>query len=329
MRAKTLAAPSQFGHEHLLRGLELVGGDFHFSKLVTDDEPLLTGPTFYIRSLQPGLVLHCAQVRDLKDFSTQVLQQPGIKLTLLTAGATQLAYGRRHYHLGPQARPDARNHAALVALAEPDTFRRQWRRGREERKISLTLKPEWLEQTGLGQFGGQPLAEFAAEHMAERSWLPSTQAVLAAERILQPPPLLPALRDLFVQARCLDIVTEALGIIACQSACESSTPRQRQRIARLRELLDSGAADNWSLQYIASQMGSNPTSLQRAFRAETGLTIFDYQRRRRMQHAYLILRRDAASVERAAALAGYGSATNFATAFKRIYGITPRAARRS
>lgn len=321
-------APVLFRQSDMRQGLELVGDGFRFDKRVRDDEPLLEGRMFYMRQLQPGLVLHCAQVRDLRDLQTQVLQQPGLKLSLLVGGASQFAFGRRRYHLGPQAQPGRRNCGALVALSEQDTFWRQWRRGRQERKISITLKPEWLEQAGFGQFNGHgQLERFAAEHMAERLWMPSATALLAAERILEPPALAPALQDMFIQARCLDIIVEALGVIAGRPAAPVLRPRERQCLQRLLELLDSGDADDWPLQRIAHHVGSNPTSLQRLFRAHSGLSIFGYQRDRRLQQAHAALSRDALSVEQAAAIAGYTSAANFATAFKRRYGITPRRAR--
>lgn len=317
-----------FRRADLQQGVELVGDRFRFSKRVDDDEPLLEGRTFEVQELQPGLVLHCAQVRDLQDFQTQVLQQPGIKLSLLVSGATQVAYGRHHYHLGPHARPGMHNQGALVSLSEPDTFQRQWRRGREERKISITLKPEWLEASGFGQFDEHaPLTEFAARHMAERPWLPSAQVILAAERILEPPVLLPGLRDLYVESRCLDIIVEALGIISGPVAQARLRPQDRKRLRKLMDLLDSGSADAWSLQRIANQVGSNPTSLQRLFQSHTGTTIFEYQRSRRMRQAHVALCRDMVSVEQAAAIAGYTSGANFATAFKRRYGLTPRQSR--
>jgi AraC-like DNA-binding protein len=262
---------------------------------------------------------------------SQVLQQPGIKLSLLAAGSSEVAYGRRSYHLGPQANVSRRNQAALVALAEPDTFSRYWRQGREESKISITLKPQWLEQAGFGMLTEHVrLARFANEHMAERPWLPSPQAMLAVQQVLQPPPLLPALQEIFIQSRCLDIIVEALSLIAHADAAAEQralNPRAQRKLRQLQELLDSGAADEWSLQAIATHVGSNPTSLQQLFRRDRGYTIFEYQRQRRLQRARVALTEQGISVEEAAAIAGYSSAANFATAFKRMFGITPRAAR--
>ncbi|MBB6066244.1 helix-turn-helix transcriptional regulator [Pseudoxanthomonas broegbernensis] len=317
-----------FTYADLAHGIDLVGDVFRFSKRLDDAEPLLEGHMFFLKELQPGLVLHCAQVRDLKDLDTQVMQHPGIKLSMLVGGASQFSFGTRRYHLGPQARPGARNRGALVSLAEPDMFHRQWRNGREERKVSITLKREWLEAGGfdcLEEYRG--LERFKRQHLSEHEWIPSPRVLAAAERILAPPPMVPALQALWMQSHCLEIVVEALGMIAGTRPPPRQNPRERQRMDRLVELLDSRVADDWSLQRIARHVGSNPTSLQRAFRGHAGTTIFEYQRQRRLHLAHAALSRDRVDVERAAAIAGYTSAANFATAFKRLFGVTPRQAR--
>ena len=57
------------------------------------------------------------------------------------------------------------------------------------------------------------------------------------------------------------------------------------------------------------------------------MTVFEYQRGRRLQLAREALEREGASVNEAAWRAGYNSPANFATAFKRHFGITPRQVR--
>jgi AraC-like DNA-binding protein len=320
-----------YGYHDLIEDLDLLGSDYRLSCEIDDGEPVLQGEAFSVRELQPGLILHCAKVRDLQNFQTRLMQLPGMKLNLLTAGSTEIAYGAQRYRLGPDAGSAGANPAALVALAEPETFLRQWQRDRKERKVSITIKREWLDQTGLAQLNNHGvLSRFAAGHLSDRLWQPSLQALLAAEQILAPPVLLPALQDLWLQSHCLQIVVEALAVVAGDPlrGAPAISPYNRQRLRRLRALLDSGEADEWSMLRIARQVDSNPTTLQRLFRADSGMTIFEYQRHRRLQQAHLVLSRDHVSVEQAAAVAGYANAANFATAFKRRFGITPRAARK-
>jgi AraC-like DNA-binding protein len=68
----------------------------------------------------------------------------------------------------------------------------------------------------------------------------------------------------------------------------------------------------------------NPGSLQRAFRALHGVTIFEYVRACKLDRARDALERDNISVGEAAHLVGYRTLGNFSTAFRRRFGITPR-----
>lgn len=68
-------------------------------------------------------------------------------------------------------------------------------------------------------------------------------------------------------------------------------------------------------------------TLQRTFHAAYGMTVFDYVRRARLQRARDAIEREGISIAQAAHIAGYTSAANFATAFKRLYGMTPKAFR--
>lgn len=64
--------------------------------------------------------------------------------------------------------------------------------------------------------------------------------------------------------------------------------------------------------------------LMRLFRAVHGTSVFDYYRGLRMDRARALLERERISVIEAAYAAGYGNPANFATAFKRRFGLSPK-----
>ena len=67
--------------------------------------------------------------------------------------------------------------------------------------------------------------------------------------------------------------------------------------------------------------------LQRQFRAVFGTTVFDYLRECRLLRARRALEHDGVTVGQAAMVAGYTSAANFATAYRRRFGMPPKLAR--
>ena len=139
---------------------------------------------------------------------------------------------------------------------------------------------------------------------------------------------MPLLQRLYLESRALDIAVDALACLGEARASETSRlrPHEHRRMARLLERLDSGEADGWSLDMMARDAGINVNTLQRQFRQLKGTTVFEYQRGRRLVRAREALEREGVTVRQAAWIAGYSSAANFATAFRRRFGMTPRQA---
>ena len=313
------------GLPELTRNLHLLGGDYQVSGMQAAPRDVLRG-SMETLELRPGLVLYRTELQDLCTLRTSNLLLPGLKLCLLVQGSTELSYGRRCFVLGPGSR---RTPAALVALAEPDRFTRHWQSGRAERKVSLTLMPEWLEANGVAHGAVQA---FCRQHLAVAPWQPSARAMALADQIGRPPEMDAGLRRLWLESRCLDIVVEALDVIARQSSAapaehKALDARSHRRLRALRDFLDSGEADAMPLAAIARHAGMSAAHLQRHFPKVGGTSVVDYLRQRRLLRARQALERGEADVAGAAALAGYASAANFATAFRRVFGITPRQAR--
>ncbi|WP_168735136.1 helix-turn-helix domain-containing protein [Pseudothauera rhizosphaerae] len=282
--------------------------------------------------LRPGLSIHCADVRDLHDLSIQTLQGENLYLAVLLDGQVDVSFGPCRIGLGATRasrvrKPEAA--AAFATLREPELFVRRARRGSHERKVGITFSREWLAaacpESDAGFAGPHPLFD---RHLAVGRWTPTPRAVALAEQLVHPPELPPLLRGLYLESRSVELVAEAL----CQLSDAASTspalrPRERRRIVEVRELLDSGAAEGLALDQIARRAGTNVCTMQRHFRTAFGTTVFEYERQRRLLRARQALEQEGRSVGEAADLAGYTSAANFATAFKRHFGLTPRQCR--
>jgi AraC-like DNA-binding protein len=83
------------------------------------------------------------------------------------------------------------------------------------------------------------------------------------------------------------------------------------------------------LQTIANALAMSPSSLQRACRTGFGTSVFDLLRKLRLDTARRHLISEQVSVAEAAYMAGYSNPANFATAFKRAYGVSPSRARQA
>jgi len=275
-----------------------------------------------LAELAPGMALWRLDARDLQGASMRATVRPGLHLALVVGGRVNVTFGEHRLSLGPGA--DGVVQGMMLSVLEQHAFLRESCRGHIERTVMLTLQPQWLDRHLPGE-EGQALRAFAQRHLALQTWQASNQAIVAAQQMLRPPALPPPLWRLYQKSRALDIVVEALTHVhgvAAEEAAPLST-RDRRRMAALREWIDQGGADALSLAEIAARACMSINTLQRHFRAMWGTTVAQSLRDGRLSRARLALERDGISVAQAAGIAGYGSAANFATAFRRRFGVPP------
>lgn len=306
-----------------------------------------------VREVRPGLRVHADDAIDEFDAVMSGQCTAGLHLVLLLEGELDVSYGDRRIVLTTAARPHVRPappsggrkpagemQAFLVNAVEPDTFSRRVSKGGYARRLSLGISGEWLRHLQAASRAAMPerLDSLLSAHLSVRFWQPTPRAIALAEQIVRPPAYQPMLQAIYLESRVLDLLAEALAplqteqpAMAAGAAQEAANLGSRgyRRMAELRAFLGSEAAQQLSLDDIARQMGMNANAMQRQFRSVYGTTIFDFLRESCLQRARLALERDAISVKQAAALAGYTSAANFATAYKRRFGLTPKLARRS
>jgi AraC-like DNA-binding protein len=303
-----------------------------------------------VMTVQPGMVLYRTTVQDLCTMRTSNLLYPGIKIVLALEGETELFYGDLRLHLRAGVPAQC---GAVVALAHTDRFMRQWREGRRERKLVLTLTLQWLEQAGVLQ---GPVGDFMARHLAQAPWQPSVHALALADQLHRGCALPAHLQPLWYQGRCLALALEALGSLPGGSAAaamaglapehqraahphpirpttatsRATAPRLQLRLAALRDWLATPAADGMDLPAIALHAGMSLAHLQRHFPAVAdGQSLGRFVRLQRLQRARTALEQGRMSVAQAAQLAGFRSSTHFSAAFRQCFGLQPSAVKPS
>lgn len=93
-------------------------------------------------------------------------------------------------------------------------------------------------------------------------------------------------------------------------------------VAPIVEALRDCPADGRTLKDWAWELGVSTRTVTRAFETETGMGFTRWMTAARVHHAASLLGRDMGITEVATAV-GYGSASSFTTAFRRVTGTTP------
>ena len=303
----------------------LVGRRFAVAgKALGRDEATLSGSFDMVR-LRSGIVVHTSDATELHHVTTSVEQQPGLTIHFFLEGLADAHLGGVPLDLG--RRSGGAVEGVMTARAEPDLFVRHAHEGDHVRKVNVTVSRDWLADSAFADADEyRVVADFAARHHARFSWRPLPQVVAIAEQMLRPPAVSQLMRNLYLESRALDLVSEAFAALTRQAECDSLIrlkPFDRRRLRLIEDFLAEHAHEVTSLEDLARIGGVSVSTLRRLFQAAYGMGVFEHLRRLRLERARLALERGEVAIAEAAFLAGYASPANFATAFKRRFGLTP------
>ncbi|WP_110666256.1 AraC family transcriptional regulator [Salinicola halophilus] len=301
------------GSAALARHAAGVGRDY---RVEAPRQGALVEGRFRVDGIEPGMTLRQAAIHNRVTMRNRAEVTPGLKLILFMAGTTEVRFDGRPLPLCPGGPT-----ALLVNLCRPAAFERCAEAGTWESSLTLTLSPQWLAQS-TDTAGLQD----ALPHLGLRHWQPDAGLGQAARNLLETSPADEEMASLARLRRDAVAMTLAnQGLATLLAANDTAPSRQQQRFCTL---IDSGEADAACLDDIAAHLGMSASTLQRLSQHCYGMSLQRHLRYRRLARARQALSASGVSVDAAAELAGYADATNFATAFRRTFGLTPRQARR-
>jgi AraC family transcriptional regulator len=121
------------------------------------------------------------------------------------------------------------------------------------------------------------------------------------------------------------LVLEMIGHVRRASSPSSKIPPAW--VVSIRDLLHDRFRDPLTIRVLATEAGIHPVHLCREFRRHTGLTVGSYLRRLRIDYACSELSRTGRRVTEIALDAGFSSHSHFASAFRRMVGMSPNSFR--
>jgi AraC-like DNA-binding protein len=123
------------------------------------------------------------------------------------------------------------------------------------------------------------------------------------------------------------ILAELLMILyRCRKAGEEARNAgpARFRIEEAAAYIRDRYAEEISLTQLAFIFGFNPSYFSRLFARQTGVHVFEYLNRIRIQKSCLFLKRSSMSIVEIAFSVGYNNLSHFNRYFRRIMGMSPR-----
>lgn len=195
--------------------------------------------------------------------------------------------------------------------------------------VAIALNSEALRELLAGDEsdGASRIRILAIDPSAPALTLPLSPTARLAVESIRRCPFVGTLRAMALTARGNDLLVEFLTGLA-----NAANPRQppltrsmSEQIHAAAEILERQLENPPTLAALARSVGLGETTLKRGFHHVFGTTVFGYLRARRMERARALLESGEATVLEAAALVGYSNPSNFTAAFRREFGLNPKA----
>lgn len=136
-------------------------------------------------------------------------------------------------------------------------------------------------------------------------------------------------KQIYLESKCLELVALKLEQLKENNKhtgpfC-SLKPEDVERIYLAQSILTNNLDDPPSLMELARQVSLNDYKLKIGFRQVFGTTVFGYLYQYRMDTARQLLAKQQMNVKEVARTIGYASQSRFATAFRKQFGMNPKA----
>ncbi|CAH1693046.1 AraC family transcriptional regulator [Hyphomicrobiales bacterium] len=295
---------------------------------LSPEDTLLAGE-FLHEELRRGLVLHVSDVFEEHAFTATSWMQEGLSCIFFLDGAVDLRIGDRPFAF--QGGPQGVINSAAIMTTRPESFERSSRTPQRLRHVVVSVSPEWLNLDAMAATSDSGnVARLFKDHLTDHRWSPPPRVAELVRQLISPSVFLPELRSLYLEGRAVEIVSETLAAIMHSETrandSEILTRKDKLHLARAKEFIGANLAGSLSVEVIAREAGINASGLQRLFRLSEHQSLFEYVRNRRLERAFAILAAGECTVHDASLLAGYSNPANFATAFRRQFGMAPREA---
>ncbi|MBY5982788.1 AraC family transcriptional regulator [Halomonas sp. DP5Y7-2] len=314
-----VGAPAEGIQPRLIRAGDFLGFaqrhgiDYRFAGMrspqVARDLAVLRGRVIE-EQVRPGWHLTFSDVEVLTPYDSCSTMASPLFVCVVLEGAIQVDQGGRRQRLSAGSALSAR-------LADQVALRVHQDAGQRLRTLNLSL-----DEAAIHALSQRPeiteLLDSPRPHL--HVWpLPGYLAPMLEQAVTPQPSA--GQRQLLLEAIGLQLLAHGLRHPgAHQSGLQLA---ERQRLERVRQTLHDAPAHPYSLEQLAELASMSQSGLRAKFQRLFGVSVFDYLRERRLMLAYELLSRGA-SVQQAAFDSGYGHASNFSTAFRRRFGVSPR-----
>jgi AraC-like DNA-binding protein len=288
----------------------------------SDNRPVVRTFTDDPRWLElPGCLFKTNNFRMPSDLHSSAVVKAGLYISVILSGN-----GRGGPSDGSAQISYTENTLSVMAVREPTACDGSAPGGVLMQSVSLGFPVKSIERFGLkGEF--LSLFETSGQGMLLASLKAHPRVQAIAQEMLNPS-VDGTPGELLLSAQAIELLARTIFALQQRIEVHAAANPMQSRLQSTKDLIDSDLRYPWSIAELARRAGLSRRSFHQHFAALYGTSPADYLRTRRLEVAREALLYRDMSVTEAAYFVGYASPANFATAFRRHFGVPPSACRR-
>ena len=204
-----------------------------------------------------------------------------------------------------------------------------YKAGVHERAVTLLVSPEYLsgKLPALNESLPSPLTFYLDSRVDElfSAMLPMTPEIAAAAQALYQPSVNPNFANIYRESRAQELLIYCLELLMKPQSAEAINLKSRDvdHIEEVRAIIKQDFVSPPPIRELARIVGINESKLMAGFKQLYNQTVHEYIQSLRMEKARDLLATTDQSITQIAFEVGYEFSSNFTTAFKRHFGVTP------
>ncbi len=300
---------------------------------------------FFHNELDSGLSIHGADVIESDDALSSTQIPASLSFNILLTGDLQFCLGSNAYRLTSVKKPPLKaqdsQHKAIKAtcavsvLTKSELLTRKITKGQAVRKVNLFIKRVWLEKRCINTSSKALLKKLFSNHASLYQWQDNSIFTQLAQQLLALPNEKTLQTNLIKEQIAFTLLNNLLQILPSKinkpsqplthinKRLASEEKKQLRKKKNIERFIAKELENNLTLPAIAKNFGLSVSSLQRYFKQTYQQTINEYIRQQRLEKAKVAITVNDFSICEAAYQAGYNHVSNFTSAFKKQFGITP------
>ncbi len=287
---------------------------------------LITGKV-YFKKLPSGIDVHCVNMTEHTEGYSNSQIDACISINVLLAGKVSFALEHQRYDIQAQSSPVL----FINIINSQQIFTRFFTQQQQVKKVNLSITKQWL-LTRCGSMADRlHIEKIFASAQSVFQW-PCTEKQLTLAAELYQKSLDETLNFQWeLEQLALQFFCDSFTLLSDNLDRDAIPPKepdvnnsplpvsQFDFEAKIESLL----FESLSLKQIADKLGASVSTLQRYFKSHHQLTLKEYIRNQILEHARRRLIFDNQSVGEVAYHSGYNHVSNFSSAFKKYFSMTP------